>query len=75
MKKAYRFLPLPLPLPFSLALKLSGMLPDFNSRVSRSTSCNDVAFLIASRIFCTSSGFAVGAALNSKVIVLVSNLK
>lgn len=36
------------------------MLPDCNIRVSRSTSCKDVAFLIASRILWTSSGDAVG---------------
>lgn len=37
------------PFPFS-AFRFSGMLPDCNIRVSRSTSCKDVAFLMASRI-------------------------
>lgn len=65
-RKNLKFLPFPLPLSFSLAFKLSGMLPDFSNRVSRSTSCKDVAFLIASRILCISSGFDVDAALKFK---------
>lgn len=62
-------LPFILPFPFS-ALRFSGMLPDFNIRVSRSTSCKDVAFLIASRILWTSSGFAVGAVRQFRKMII-----
>lgn len=58
-------------LPFSAPLKRSSEIwPDCKILVSLSTSCKEVAFLIASRILSKSAGDAPGTSINQNEYIL-----
>lgn len=53
-----------------LLVNSSGMMPDCRIAVNRSTSCRDVAFLMASRILSKSAGEEAATKFGNKLIIL-----